>query len=138
MNHKEVLSGAVSLLKQRGDQYGHAEQCFSKISTIASEALKKNITKHDVAMIHVATKLARISESPKLADSYMDAINYLAFAAEFAKAEVSTGADLEDEIAAMARRLAPMRTENTHEKVHDLGDSNILFGKLNQSNSKSG
>jgi hypothetical protein len=138
MNHKEVLSGAVSLLKQRGDQYGQAEQCFSRISAIASEILKKKISKHDVAMIHVATKLARMAESPQLADSYMDAINYMAFAAEFAKAEVSTGANVEEEIAAMARRLAPMRTENTHEKVHDLRNSNIVSDKLNQQSGKSG
>ena len=34
-------------------------------------------------MIHVSTKLARIQASPTKEDSYMDAINYLAFAAQF-------------------------------------------------------
>jgi len=128
MNHKEVLNDAISLLKARGDQYGPADKCFERISSMASAILGKNITKHDVAIIHVATKLARMTESPKVADHYTDAINYMAFAAEFAKAETSTGADLEDDIAAMARRLAPKQMETTHEKSNDLRHDDILSG----------
>ena len=34
-------------------------------------------------MVHVSTKLARIQASPTKDDSYIDVINYLAFAAQF-------------------------------------------------------
>lgn len=132
MNHKEVLTGVASLLKARGDQYGPVDKCFERISSIASAILGKKITQHEVAIIHVATKLARMAESPKVADHYLDAINYMAFAAEFVKAESSTGANIEDDIAAMARRLAPMQTESTHEKVYGLGNSNTMPGDSNQ------
>lgn len=57
--------------------------CFDNISKIASVLLGVQITPFEVAMIHVSTKLARIQASPAKDDSYIDAINYLAFAAQF-------------------------------------------------------
>jgi len=82
-NHKDILSQAICLLQERGLQYGSAEVCFDNIAKIASLLLGAQITPFEVAMIHVSTKLARIQASPTKEDSYMDAINYLAFAAQF-------------------------------------------------------
>ena len=57
--------------------------CFDSISKIASLLLGAQITPFEVAMIHVSTKLARIQAAPTKDDSYIDVINYLAFAAQF-------------------------------------------------------
>jgi hypothetical protein len=70
-------------------------------------------------MIHVATKLARIKNSPKLDDNYLDMVNYAAFCAEFVHGQnISTNDAVEDDIAEMARKLAPTpkREEKTREK----------------------
>ena len=42
---------------------------------------------YEVAMILASVKLARMSASPSKRDNYLDAINYLAFAAELIGAE---------------------------------------------------
>lgn len=71
-------------MQEREPQYGNAILCFDRIANIATQILNTEITPYDVAMIHVATKLARMVESRDKDDSYIDAINYLAFAAQFA------------------------------------------------------
>jgi hypothetical protein len=58
--------------------------CFSRIAQIATLMLNKPVTPHDVAMVQLATKLGRLAYNPGHADSYLDAVNYTAFAAEFA------------------------------------------------------
>lgn len=67
--------------------------------------LDRVVTPYDVAMIHVATKMARIASSPRHADNYVDGVNYIAFAAQFAGIQTSTAE--EEEIAALARKFAP-------------------------------
>jgi len=122
MTPTTVLDLASKILEDRGLQYGPADKCFKNIAQIASAILGREITPREVAIILVSTKLARMNESPQLADSYIDAINYLAFAAGFAKATMPTqGANLEDDIAALAKRFAPVKTENAYEK-DDRGD----------------
>ena len=57
-------------------------------------------------------KMARLNGSRTLDDNYIDGINYLAFAAQFSRAAEQTKADLEDDIAVMARKFAPRKFEN--------------------------
>lgn len=82
--HKEVLKESMDLLNVRGLEYGDAKQTHKRIAEIASAIIGKELTSYDVAVLHMATKLARIRESPNKYDSYVDLINYTAFAAEFA------------------------------------------------------
>jgi len=105
MNHKDVLSTAVVTLRDRGAQYGPEDQLFDRISRIATVMLDKVITPYDVAMIHLATKMARIASNTRYADNYVDGVNYMAFAAQFAGIQTSTAE--EEEIAALARKFAP-------------------------------
>lgn len=103
-------------MNERGSQYGAVEECFDRIAQIASIVLNKQITAYDVAMIQVATKLGRLQEARTLDDNYIDMINYTAFAAQFAKRN-ETPTAMEDDIAEMARKLAPpKREEKTREK----------------------
>ena len=46
--------------------------------------LNTEITAYEIAMVHVATKMARLQESRTVDNHYVDAMNYLAFAAQFA------------------------------------------------------
>ena len=97
-NHKDVLASADAILKQRGEQYGPADTTFDRISIVASVILNKPISAYDVSMIMVALKLARMQEARTYDDNYVDAINYLAFAAQFASSEESIGVAVEDDI----------------------------------------
>ena len=114
MNHKDVLSSAVNTLRDRGGQYGPEDLVFDRISRIATVMLDRIITPYDVAMIHVATKMARVASNPRHADNYVHGINYMAFAAQFAGIQTSTAE--EEEIAALARKFAPA-SHNTAQGV---------------------
>lgn len=84
MNPHAALEEASRLISERGHDYGGVEVNFSNIAILANVFTGRELTAWDVAMLHVATKLARIRQSPQKRDSYLDAINYLAFAAELA------------------------------------------------------
>ena len=108
MNHLETLNSAVGMLTEKGHLYGPEDQCFERISVIATAVLGKNISTYDVAMIHHATKLARMMTARTHQDNYVDGINYLAFASQFSTRKDSLGVAMEDDIRAMAQKLAPM------------------------------
>lgn len=72
---------------QRGGEYGHLEENFDRISTIASVMLGKHVSNYEIAMMLLAVKLGRMQESKHHLDNYMDGINYMAFAAYFLKDE---------------------------------------------------
>jgi midasin (ATPase involved in ribosome maturation) len=115
-NHTEILSTAAKTLRDRHTQYGPAEMCFDRISQIATLVLNKEISPYDVTMIMVAMKLGRLQEARALDDNYIDGINYMAFAAQFAKAKTSIETAVEDDIVAMAKRLSPKKSENMNEE----------------------
>ena len=105
-NHAEILASAVGTLRERGNQYGAIEPCFDRISKLATIILNKPISPYDVAMIEVAVKLGRLQEARDLDDNYKDAINYLAFAAQFIDAKPSNE-QIESDIAEFAKKYAP-------------------------------
>lgn len=93
--------------------------------------LNTEVTPYEVAMIHVATKMARLQESRTVDDHYVDAMNYLAFAAQFAPIHEAprvvdppykaptmkdepTGM-VEADIAEIAKRFAPNKPEEQSE-----------------------
>ena len=84
MHHTEYLFEAARILTDREKEYGAPELCFDRIASIASTMLDLTITPYMVAQIHIATKLARAVESPGKADTWVDLINYVAFAGNFA------------------------------------------------------
>lgn len=85
MKHDEIINEALRILKPRGDVYGTLLENHQRIARIANELTGRNIfSAYDVAMLMVAVKLSRIVQSPDHVDSYVDAINYLSFAGEFA------------------------------------------------------
>jgi hypothetical protein len=79
---------------------------FDNVSRIATVILGRIVTPFEIAMILHCVKLARISVDIKEPDNYVDGVNYMAFAAQFAGIERSSAED--DEIAALARKFAPV------------------------------
>ena len=94
--HISVLSDAQRTLAERGERYGGVEDSFERISHIASLILDRPVSKREVAIILHSVKLGRMPGDPHYEDNYVDGINYLAFAAEFAalEAELNTGPEV--------------------------------------------
>jgi hypothetical protein len=92
MKHGEIIAEALKLLAPRGAVYGTVRENHDRIARIAGELTgRADLTARDVALVLVAVKLSRIAQSPEYLDSYADAINYLAFAGEFATDGVREG-----------------------------------------------
>ena len=129
-NHTEILSTAARTLRDRNIQYGSEEMCFDRISKISTLILNKEISPYDVAMIMVALKLGRLQESRSLDDHYVDGINYMAFAAQFANTQTSIETAIGDDIAAMAKRFAPKRGILNAESHSDNNGGNAEFNRV--------
>jgi hypothetical protein len=85
-DHKDFLQEAARVLGERGVNYGGVEESFTRAAGIASLILGKSVSARDVALVLHSVKLARLSQSHDHFDSYVDGINYLAFAGEFSGA----------------------------------------------------
>jgi hypothetical protein len=95
------------------------EATFDRTAKLATILLNTEISAYEVVMVHVATKLARLQEARTLDDNYIDAMNYMAMAAQFApvhsepKFTVSQEQEpvgiMEADIAEIAKRFAPVR-----------------------------
>lgn len=84
MNHKEILYKAASILNEREKMYGDVTTLFENAAQLASIMTGKDLTKYDISVVMEAIKLARRRANPKLADHYIDNVNYTAFSAQFA------------------------------------------------------
>jgi Domain of unknown function (DUF6378) len=104
MDHRDILTGAATVLNNRSQQYGDEYACFDRIAKLASIIINKELTSYDIAMILHATKLGRLQEDRDNPDHYIDGINYMAFGGQF-----STKTNIEDDIARMAAKFAPQR-----------------------------
>lgn len=96
MHHTDYLTTAARTLQNRSADYGQPEPCFVRIAEIASLLLAKPVTPYDVARIHIATKLARSVESATKDDTWIDLINYAAFAGQFAKTHEAQPARIDE------------------------------------------
>ena len=81
----DLLSLAFETFNVRGGEYNTAslEDHFREAAAVATIILGKSIEARDVALILTSVKLARLKASPGKIDSYVDGMNYLAFAACF-------------------------------------------------------
>ena len=86
-HHVDILVGAARVLKERTEQYGSPYETHQRAAVIASAMLGKQLTHYDIVMIIHAVKLSRMAAGRGNIGHYEDAINYLAFAAEFAAEE---------------------------------------------------
>jgi len=119
MNYSELLEVANVTAQNRGVQYGDMVSTMERISKIATLITGKVITAYDVAMVLHAVKLGRLQDNRNGVDNYVDGVNYLAFAGQFATSSHDTYDALEDDIAAVAKRFAPRRDTANAENNRD-------------------
>ena len=118
MNHKDILMHSAVIVNERGQDYGDPEFLFEVAAQMATLITGKHLTKYDITSVLEAVKLARRRVNPLLDDNYVDNVNYTAFSAQFS-GEAFTAAmpaqpTEEDDIAAMAKRFAPIKKETSN------------------------
>ena len=116
MNHTDVLAESVRVLKERGAKYGDASEMFDRTAGLASIILNKPISPYDIAIILKCLKDARKKNDPYNVEHYSDAINYEAFAYQFATEHLNKAAD-DAMTAEIAKKFAP--------ELPNTGDYNV-------------
>lgn len=125
MKYENIMISAKEMFSDRGVQYGDMESTLQRQAKIATLILGKSITAYDVAMVMHAVKLGRLEGSRNKADTYIDGVNYLAFAASFATADDT----MDDDIANIVRRFAPKRGNLNVENSGDDNSGNADFNR---------
>jgi len=116
-NHSDILTQAAVTLADKHRRYGSVVDTFDRASLIATTVLGKHITLYDVSVIMHAMELAKISTKPTEDAHYVEGINSLALAAQFSRAEEQTKVALEEDIASMARKFAPVKYQQPEQAV---------------------
>ena len=107
MNHTEVLTNAINILRDRDTKYGPVQEMFERTAKLASIILDRDVTPYEITVIMKCLKDARKKYDPINVDHYADNINYEAFSYQFATA--STDQAAEDAVMSeLAKKLAPM------------------------------
>ena len=84
MDHTAILTDAVLILRNRDEQYGSMAETMTRACQIFELITGSPLSPYHANVFMHALKLSRIRATPGKLDSYVDGINYLAFAAEFA------------------------------------------------------
>jgi hypothetical protein len=84
MDHKQILGEAISILRDRDMQYGQMQDVVIRACEIFELTTGREMSAYHANMFMHSLKLARLRTSPQKPDNYVDGINYLAFAGEFA------------------------------------------------------
>lgn len=83
MDRKATLEQAMTIVcTDREKQYGSPEDNFNLIARLWEDYKGYPFTAHDVAVMMLLLKVARIKTGHNKADSYVDAAGYAACAAE--------------------------------------------------------
>lgn len=99
MTRAEILDKAKAVVTgQREQDYGSPESNFGLIGQLWTVYLNHLVTAQDVANMMCLFKIARIRTGRGTADSYIDAVGYMACGGEIATADEKSNAD---EIAAV-------------------------------------
>ncbi len=98
MNHTDILTQSVLTLRDRDSQYGSMEETMIRTCEIFEMITGREMSPYHANIFMHSLKLARIRTSPAKPDNYVDGINYLAFAGEFATRVDAADAAINDEI----------------------------------------
>ena len=82
-NRIDLLKRAIEYTDgDRRKDYGSPIENHEHIAMIFNSITGKRLTAKDIALVQVATKLARMTSSPKKDDHYIDAMAYIGIAYE--------------------------------------------------------
>jgi hypothetical protein len=86
MEHQAILGHAAVILGERAAQYGKMNDTIERACDIFALITGSRITPYEANIFMHSLKLARIRPNPQKADNFIDGVNYLAFAGEYATA----------------------------------------------------
>lgn len=121
MNHKEILAESVAMLRDRGNEYGDENELYERACLMFNLITGGDFTPWHAAMFMAVLKMARIRTSHQKLDNYVDGVNYLAFAGQFADARseivrpsvpVEITDKMEEDIKRMAQKFAPVKVDD--------------------------
>jgi len=110
IDHLGIMSKSIAILRNRGEQYGDVGDVFDRACSIFEMITGQPMSRSNGAIFMHSMKLARIRTTPEKMDNYVDGINYIAFAAQFAN-DMTSENMIDDGIREMAEKLAPQREE---------------------------
>ena len=110
MEHKAIIGTAAVILRERQEQYGDMTDVVRRACDIYRLITGKSMSEYEANIFMHSLKLARIRTSPNKPDHYVDGINYLAFAGEFATNEEPHERTVEESIGDMFRDFKPEDT----------------------------
>jgi hypothetical protein len=119
MEYRDFMTDAARIFNDRNPKYGDMRIGMERVAQISTLLTGLHLTAHDVALVLHAVKLSRLGGDRNNPDHYVDGINYLAFAGELITEEqkdpynvkMPMAASLEDGIAEMAAKLAPIKPD---------------------------
>ena len=107
MNHTDVLTNAINILRDRDTKYGPVQEMFERTAKLASIILDRDVTPYEITVFLKCLKDARKKYDRLNVEHYSDNINYEAFSYQFATA--STDQAAEDAVMSeLAKKLAPI------------------------------
>ena len=107
MNHTEVLTNAINILRDRDTKYGPVQEMFERTAKLASIILDRDVTPYEITVILKCLKDARKKYDRLNVEHYSDNINYEAFSYQFATASTDQAAE-DAAMSELAKKLAPM------------------------------
>ena len=82
MKRFELLQAAADTVRDRGQDYGTIWENHERIAVLWTVILGTEVTPEQVCACMVATKLARLTQTPDHMDSWVDIAGYAACGAE--------------------------------------------------------
>jgi hypothetical protein len=107
MNHTDVLTNAINVLRDRDSKYGPVQEMFERTAKLASIILDRDVTPYEITVILKCLKDARKKYDRLNVDHYADNINYEAFSYQFATANADQAAE-DAVMSELAKKLAPI------------------------------
>ena len=107
MNHTDVLTNAINILRDRDTKYGPVQEMFERTAKLASIILDRDVTPYEITVILKCLKDARKKYDRLNVEHYSDNINYEAFSYQFATATTDQAAE-DAVMSELAKKLSPM------------------------------
>lgn len=110
MKYNDLMMRAAHEYNDRAPVYGSFEDLFDRACQIYQLMTGNSLTPWQAAMFMNCLKMARMKHSPGKMDNYVDGMNYMAFAGQFASDATHHADDIEQQmIRDMAAKLAPVQ-----------------------------
>jgi hypothetical protein len=109
VQYADIMTAAAAKANDITKTYGQLDQVYRNAAVLAGMAKGKSLDCHDTAMAQVAQKYAELIANPTLTESYVDLVNAVAFAAQYAPTED----DLEFNISKIAQNFGAQQLSAT-------------------------